>query len=386
MRDDSRFSFYEFFAGGGMARAGLGAGWDCLFANDFDPAKAAAYAANYGDEALHPGDIADVTADRLDGPADLAWASFPCQDLSLAGRRGGLEAARSSSFFALMRLIAELRETGRAPAMLAIENVTGLLSSAGGADFAALCAALGEAGYRFGALEIDAADFLPQSRPRLFVIALDEAREPPSGLVGEGGAFITPRVKAARDRLPKPERSGWIDWRLPAPPPRNTTLETLIDETAAGWFDAEALIALMDARNLERLAAVKAEAKARGTTRIGAVYRRMRGEDGARVQRAEARFDGLCGCLRTPGGGSSRQFLLFVEPSGRVKARPMSPRETARAMGLGDDYVLPEGRTAALHLTGDGVAVHAVAYLREHLFEPALAAAGRGGRALKLTA
>ena len=381
MRDDSRFTFYEFFAGGGMARAGLGARWRCLFANDFDPAKAAAYAANYGDEALHVGDVAQVTPAQLDGPADLAWASFPCQDLSLAGRRGGRAAARSSSFFALMRLIAELRGEASAPAMLAIENVTGLLSSAGGADFAALCDALGAAGYRFGALEIDAADFLPQSRPRLFVIALDAALTPPPALIGEG-AFMTARVRAARDRLPGAARARWIDWRLPAPPARNTTLDALVEETAGGWFDAAALIALMDARNRERLAAVKAEAKARGETRIGAVYRRMRGEDGARVQRAEARFDGLCGCLRTPGGGSSRQFLLFVEPSGRVSARPMSPRETARAMGLEDDYVLPAGRTAALHLTGDGVAVHAVAHLREHLFEPALRARG----ALKLTA
>lgn len=41
----ARLGFYEFFAGGGMARAGLGAGWECLFANDIDSKKAASYAA-----------------------------------------------------------------------------------------------------------------------------------------------------------------------------------------------------------------------------------------------------------------------------------------------------------------------------------------------------
>jgi DNA (cytosine-5)-methyltransferase 1 len=40
--------YYEFFAGGGMARAGLGSGWTCLFANDIDSKKRASYAANWG--------------------------------------------------------------------------------------------------------------------------------------------------------------------------------------------------------------------------------------------------------------------------------------------------------------------------------------------------
>ena len=49
-------TFYEFFAGGGMARLGLGDDWECLLANDFDPAKAAAYRANFGGEHLREGD------------------------------------------------------------------------------------------------------------------------------------------------------------------------------------------------------------------------------------------------------------------------------------------------------------------------------------------
>ena len=87
-------AFYEFFAGGGMARAGLGAGWQALFANDIDPAKAASYQANWGADDFKLGNIADLTTADLPGQADLAWASFPCQDLSLAGSRRGLAGGR----------------------------------------------------------------------------------------------------------------------------------------------------------------------------------------------------------------------------------------------------------------------------------------------------
>jgi DNA (cytosine-5)-methyltransferase 1 len=76
-------TFYEFFAGGGMARAGLGAGWHCLFANDFSEMKARTYIANWGDDHCTVSDVATIETTQLRGSADLAWASFPCQDLSL---------------------------------------------------------------------------------------------------------------------------------------------------------------------------------------------------------------------------------------------------------------------------------------------------------------
>src|SRR5690242_16542868 len=75
-------SFYEFFAGGGMARAGLGSAWTCLFANDFDAKKGAVYADHWGEDGLKVGDVAALELTDLPGKPDLAWASFPCQDLS----------------------------------------------------------------------------------------------------------------------------------------------------------------------------------------------------------------------------------------------------------------------------------------------------------------
>jgi len=98
-----------------MARLGLGRGWDCLFANDFDALKTATYRDNFGVDHLHPGDVWAIDAGDLPGPADLAWASSPCQDVSLAGARAGLGGARSSAFWGFWRLIEALDRAGRGP-------------------------------------------------------------------------------------------------------------------------------------------------------------------------------------------------------------------------------------------------------------------------------
>jgi DNA (cytosine-5)-methyltransferase 1 len=356
-------AFYEFFAGGGMARLGLGEGWECLFANDFDAMKAGAYRANFGGEHLRQGDVWDVHPQDLPGRADLAWASSPCQDLSLAGARAGLAGDRSSAFFGFWWLIEALAGQDRAPRAIVVENVAGLFTSHGGRDFEAVCAALAGAGYRFGALEIDAAAFVPQSRSRCLIIAtLEDARD----LAGPPGASRA--VAEARQRLPPGLKARWIDWRLPSPPRLNADLASVLEpDDAVAWrSDAEtaALVALMDDLHRARLEA----ALASGERRVGAVFRRMR----QGRQRAEVRFDGLAGCLRTPGGGSSRQFILVVE-QGTVRSRLIAPREAARLMGLPESYRLPASANAALHLAGDGVAVPVVRHLAEHILEPLLA-------------
>lgn len=370
MNRNAPFTFYEFFAGGGMARLGLGEAWACAFANDFDPMKADAYRANFPDtEHLRHGDVWALSAGDLPGRADLAWASSPCQDFSLAGGRAGLAGGRSSSFFGFWRLMEALAGEGRAPRSLVIENVVGLLTSHQGRDFRALCAALAAQGYAFGALEIDAAGFLPQSRPRVFVIA---TREPvPATLVGES-PYQTRAVRTAAAGLPEALAQRWIWWRLEAPPRRNTDLASLLEPAGAvAWHDAARtarLVSLMAPSHRARLDALVAA----GGSAVGGVYRRTRQEDGRRTQRAEARFDGLAGCLRTPRGGSSRQTLVVIE-KGRVRSRLLSPREAARLMGLPDSYRLPKSATAALHLAGDGVAVPVVRWLAQRLLEPLIA-------------
>ena len=369
-------AFYEFFAGGGMARAGLGAGWRCLFANDCDRAKAAAYRRNWGADELVCADVRTLSTADLPGRADLAWASFPCQDLSQAGRGAGLAGARSGAFWPFWESIAALARARRAPAAVVLENVRGAVTSHGGKDFAAICEALRQGGYRFGALIVDAVMFVPQSRPRLFVVALRADIRLPRELAGAGprGVFHTAAIRRAYFSLPGASRGNWVWWRLAPPPPRNMGLADLMEDEPrrAAWHapeETDRLLAMMSAVNAAK---VRAAAR-RGGRAIGAVYKRTRRDKaGRKAQRAEVRFDDIAGCLRTPGGGSSRQTLLVVE-NGTVRSRLMSAREAARLMGLPDEYALPDNYNEAYRLAGDGVVVPVVRHLARGLLEPALA-------------
>jgi DNA (cytosine-5)-methyltransferase 1 len=370
-------TFYEFFAGGGMARAGL-EGWQCLFANDIDAKKARAYAANWGGAAFKLGDIHDLKPADLPGRADLAWASFPCQDLSLAGNGAGLKGERSGAFWGFYSIIEGLRRSGRAPSILVLENVSGAITSNGGRDFEELCRALNALGYDFGALTIDASHFVPQSRSRLFIVAVVRGRRPPVHLIVDEpeDTWASAALKRAKGALRADLKMAWRWWRLPLPPTRKLSLKSIIEPKPQGveWNTPQAterLLSLMSDVNRLKVA----EAVASGGRHVGTIYRRTRLDgDGEKVQRAEVRFDGIAGCLRTPEGGSSRQTVMIVE-KGSVRSRLLAPREAARLMGLPDGYTLPARYNETYHLLGDGVAVPVVRFLADALLAPLLARA-----------
>jgi DNA (cytosine-5)-methyltransferase 1 len=371
-----RPTFYEFFAGGGMARAGLGPDWDCLFANDVDPKKADAYKANWGDAEFRLGDIHALRAADLPAHADLAWASFPCQDLSLAGNGRGLDGERSGAFWGFHDLMLALKTRGRAPKLLVLENVGGAVTSKDGRDFESLCRALKTLGYIYGALIIDAIHFVPQSRPRLFIVALKAKydRLARRFIDSPNPGWTTAALEANFTRLRPDLRAAWRWWRLPSPPLRNVGLTQLImdDPPDIPWRakrETDRLLAMMSPINRAKVESAKSE----GRRIVGTIYKRTRrNENGAKVQRAEVRFDDVSGCLRTPAGGSSRQTVIVVE--GRsVRTRLLSAREAARLMGLPDSYQLPSNYNEAYHLVGDGLAVPVVRFLKENLLHPILA-------------
>ena len=262
------FGAYEFFAGGGLAGLGLD-GFRTLFANDLDTAKAASWRANHALD-IHVGDVWDLSVADLPGRADLAWASSPCQDVSLAGARAGLAAQRSGAFWGFWRLTEGLDANGRAPPVIVIENVVGLLTSGEGRDFGAICDALAGAGYRVGALEMDAAHWLPQSRPRLFIVAM---RGPQGPVAADPVApFHSARLIAAQLKLSEVAKAAWVWWSLPAPPRRNLDLSALLEPDASmEWFaddQTEALLALTGPLHRDRLEA----ALASGERRVAAAF------------------------------------------------------------------------------------------------------------------
>jgi len=366
-------TFYEFFAGGGMVRAGLGPAWQCLFANDFDHKKGRVYRDNWGDNELRTADVGSLKFHDVPGAADLAWASFPCQDLSLAGGGAGLKGNRSGTFWLFWKLMKAVIADGRAPGMIVLENVCGALTSHDGEDFTTICNALQDAGYATGALVIDASLFVPHSRPRLFIACVRAGVAIPDRCRSNAPSLLwhTKALRIAYEKLPSRTKSNWVWWKLPAPSARTTSLADLIEEDPAGWYSKEEtkqLIAKMSDLNKAKLE----DAKDANRRIVGGLYRRTRqDESGRKVQRAEIRFDDLSGCLRTPAGGSSRQVILVVEGSS-VRARLISSRETARLMGLPDTYILPENYNEAYHLTGNGVVVPVVRHLAEHICEPVL--------------
>lgn len=369
------FSFYEFFAGGGMARAGLGVQWQCLFANDFDAKKATTYNDNWGAGVMLAKDVGKVEVKEMPGRAALIWASFPCQDLSLAGMGAGLKGGRSGTFWPFWSLVTTLMEKKRGPKMIVLENVCGTLTSHDGKDFTAIADALAEAGFRFGAVVMDAVEFVPQSRPRLFIIAVAKGVTiPPTILSPDATLLWHPKaLQVAKLRLKGKAKAQWLWWKLPAPPRRSTRFADLVEENPSSvtWHTAEEtqrLIDMMSDVNREKLeAAMKS-----GQHLVGTIYKRTRlDDDSEKVQRAEIRFDDVAGCLRTSSGGSSRQIIMIVKGD-EVKSRLLSIREAARLMGLPDSYRLPKAYNEAYHLAGDGLVVPVVRYLAQHILEPVL--------------
>jgi DNA (cytosine-5)-methyltransferase 1 len=368
-------NYFEFFAGGGMARAGLGTHWHCGFSNDFDRKKSATYEANWGNGVHKNADVKTLNPSDLPGTAKLVWASFPCQDLSLAGGGAGLGGNRSGTFWPFWNLMQGLIDTQRAPDVIVVENVCGALSSNQGKDFVAICKSFSSSGYRFGAIVVDAALFVPQSRPRLFVIGVRSTVKLSRGVHGSGPQDVwhSRALKTSLMQLAPKERRNWIWWSMPTPQARSQNFSDVLENKPEGvrWHtqvETQKLLGMMSPANLAKVKAAKA---ATGRV-VGTIYKRTRpDQDGKRVQRAEVRFDDIAGCLRTPGGGSSRQVIMVVEGK-EVRTRLISARETARLMGLPDDYILPKNYNEAYHLTGDGVVVPVVRHLAHHIFEPIL--------------
>lgn len=164
--------FLDLFSGIGGFRLGLEmAGHECAGHCEIDKFANKSYIAMHKpkESEWYADDITRVRADEL--PAADRWCfGFPCQDISIAGRQAGFRGNRSSLFFAVTRLIKDLKEEDR-PGILFIENVKNLLSINGGFDFAKILIELDEIGYDAEWQVLNSKDFgVPQNRERVFII------------------------------------------------------------------------------------------------------------------------------------------------------------------------------------------------------------------------
>ncbi|MGH8176011.1 MAG: DNA cytosine methyltransferase [Steroidobacter sp.] len=355
-------TFLEFFAGSGLVREGLKGLLTPLWANDNCARKAAIYTANHGDQHFRLDSIEHVAGRDLPAAA-VAWASFPCQDLSLAGNAEGIRAARSGLVWEWLRIIDEMPNP---PAVLLAENVLGLISSAQGRHYGVLHDALNARGYRVGAMLIDAVRWVPQSRPRVFVLAIRCDVEIPAALHTHGPTWLHPEpVRNVAKRV-----DDWLWWSMPEPPMRRRRLCDVVE------WDAQFPEPQVERRNLGLISARHAAVIAALPTQqpfVAPGYRRTRNAK----QVLELRFDDVAGCLRTPEGGSSRQ-LLVMRRDGALRSRLLTVREAARLMGAPDSYQLPGSYNDAYKAMGDAVAAPVARWLGRHLLRPlAKAAASR---------
>jgi DNA (cytosine-5)-methyltransferase 1 len=356
----------EFFAGIGLMRIGLeNAGWHIVFANDIDQDKWQMYRDNFGDTGeFVVDDIHNLKSSQVP-TVSLATASFPCNDLSLAGSRHGLAGAQSSAFWGFIDILKGMKRERRQPPMVLLENVAGFLSSNDGRDLEDAILALNDLGYAVDTFIIDAARFVPQSRQRLFVIGL-KTRQVVAFNETPGFYESDARPPALASFILLHPDINWRIRQLPSLPASTKRLDDILENLSPNsvmWWNRE--------RSKYLLKQMSPKHRAQADTMIcsdrisyGTVFRRVR--NGKSM--AELRTDGIAGCLRTPRGGSGRQ-ILFAAGKGRFSTRLLTPRECARLMGA-DDFVLRVPLNQALFGFGDAVCVPVIEWLATNYLNP----------------
>lgn len=359
---EGSYTFAEFFAGIGLVRLALERqGWSAQFANDIDEAKATMYRRNWPtDDHLQVADIHCIEAEALPR-VDLFTASFPCNDLSIAGKWTGIHGKESSAFWGLIRLLDDLGADR--PKLVLLENVVGFLLRKQGKDLEAALLALNDLGYVVDAVILNARHWVPQSRARIFVIGklgISETRR-------QFAVECDCRPKRLMQFINLNQHISWDIQRLPHLPSSNIQLtdilENLPNDDPHWWNEERAnyFMSQLSARHADR--AIKMIES--DTLGAATAFRRVR--HGKSM--AELRTDGIAGCLRTPRGGSGRQ-ILFQAGNGRFRVRLLTARECARLQGVPDDYVIDVPLNQALFGFGDAVCVPAVEWISMNYLKP----------------
>ena len=359
-------TFVEYFAGIGLFRMGLeAAGWQVVYANDWSAEREQMYS-GFFDESYLAQDVFSLAVEEIP-QATLATCSFPCIDLSLAGKGEGINGRHSGAFWGFYEILKKQGEN--APPIVLLENVTGWLSSNGGNDFCATAKSLNALGYACDVFMLNARSFVPQSRPRLFMTGVKSA-----GVVDDSPYFTSRSKRLMPPRLKmlmlENEDIQWARLDIPEPPPyrsdgfTDSVVERLTQEDPRWWSEqkVEKHLAMMPSSHLEMVKQLACRKKENFRT----FFRRRRAEG----QRAEVRSDDIAGCLRTAVGGSGKQFLVAAG-NGKIRMRTLTAREYARLQGVPDSFpIVAKTERQSLSAFGDAVCVPVVTWIATHVLRP----------------
>jgi DNA (cytosine-5)-methyltransferase 1 len=362
VRPDFPIRSAEFFAGIGLVHYALvQEGIEVVWANDIEPVKARMYSANFPQGHYALDDVRNVKGAQLP-TVDLATASFPCTDLSLAGWRRGLAGEQSSMFWEFARVIEEMKS--RRPNVVMLENVPAFATSHGGSDLKQAIFKMNKLGYSCDLFVVDARHFVPQSRQRLFVVGSTVQMGP-------------------RPKSPDELRPEWVvrfakenprltlhAFPLSLPPADKRTLSNVVEcdkSSSLDWWPRDRVKRFLSSLSQVQRTRLRQLEKAQSRTWRTA-YRRTRG--GIAVW--EIRPDAIAGCLRTARGGSSKQAVVEVGQN-ETRVRWMTPREYARLQGVRDDFSFADLTANKIMFGfGDAVCVPVIRWIAEAYLRPVI--------------
>lgn len=160
------------FAGiGGIDLGFKQAGFDIIWANEYDTAACKTYRHNFDGSNLVEGDIRDISADDIP-EFDVLTAGFPCQPFSIAGKQKGFNDKRGNLFFEIARIIDAKR-----PKVVFLENVANLMEHDDGKTFLVIFSSLAQFGYTvyYKVMASNEYGNLPQIRKRIYITAIHES-------------------------------------------------------------------------------------------------------------------------------------------------------------------------------------------------------------------
>ena len=353
----------------GIEQSGIEIGWHGF--SDIDKYANQVFKRRYPN-AKELGSVVDINPSKLPR-VDLVTFGFPCQDLSIAGRREGFEGSRSSLFFEAMRII-----EAKKPKYFIFENVEGIFSSNGGKDFEVVLRTIADIGYDGQWQLLNTRWFLPQNRSRCYFVGHLRGRSRPKVFpVGETSFQSNYGEAKVANCLQHPGHSGGNYKGMTMV---NTGLNQIGNIDTKGhnsiWgrvYDTDGVSTTLNAHG-GGLGAKTGLYKVHSTQTRNPNRPSLTRECDCGSKKL---YQKCCGA----GGGSGHlakdDGTTYCLDSGNTQAveiesstiRRLTPRECERLQGFPDDWTEGESDTQRYKMMGNAVSVPVVSAVVERLYE-----------------